>query len=110
MRIFRLRVAALVLGLMTLTWIPVKLFTEDWQAPLTPFWITAALAVTVLPLVALLVLFLLVRRLADEKHIDGDSRIRLRLLCFLTGPIGCVWSVFLLTREPAESLRKAQSS
>ena len=94
-----LRALAVLLGLLTLIWIPVKLFTENWNAPLTPFWIAAALGVTVLPLVALGVLFLLVRKLANENGVTGGLRLRFRLLCIFTGPVGCVWSVFFLTRE-----------
>ena len=94
----RIRGVALVLGVLTFGWLPLKL-TEGLEMPVTLFWAAIALTAVLIPPLSLLALFLLIRRLLKTQPLSRSEYRSYRLLCLFTGPIGCVITVFRLTRR-----------
>ena len=98
MRSGRIRGVALVLGVLTFGWLPLKL-TESLEMPATPFWAAIALTAVLIPPLSLLALVLLIRHILKTQPLTRSEYRSYRLLCLFTGPIGCVITVFRLTRS-----------
>lgn len=79
--------------------VPVAMFAQYWSDPESPIEAVAMLTMVLLPFASLVALVLLTRHVVHSLVLPPARRARLHWLCFVLGPIGCVWTVWEVTKR-----------
>lgn len=96
-RLVVLRVLAVLLSVVSLGWLVLLVFYDYFPEPETPPIIIIYALMVLLPPISFLLLLGLVRWLVHVVDPPTQRRQQILRAVRVTGPVGCVWAVFLLT-------------